>query len=231
MKIGAIVCLYNRDLMIGPYLEQLTSHGIDCIVMLGEKAYRDPGRFEADTPDKSEEIVKKYFPQVKIIKGNFSKPRHQWNEGMQYFKDYDRVIINDCDLFLENKDFPKFIDFISQDYNVFAVDHETMLIEYYSDHKYGKEALKGGYPPLIAVKPQIELINMVMAKEPYTKVVWTDPDIKWHHFRFCAKGSLTAGRYYPAINAGVINPEEFKPAPEEITNLLNKWKKIVYGSI
>src|SRR3990167_9863140 len=154
MKIGAAVPVYNRERFIGPYLEMLLEFGIKPVVTLGEKAWVDFISYEGQ-PDRTELILNKFFPDIHVIKGVFSHQRDSVNQAIiQGLGGTDLRIVNDCDMFITRKDWDEFIKFVEDNptYEVYSINFENMIIEYYYDYRFGKRAIPGGDYPIVAMK-------------------------------------------------------------------------------
>lgn len=223
LKIGAVVCCYNRDQYIGPYLEQLLDHNIEPIVTLSDAPWTHGGNQESLEHDKTEKILNELFPQVKVLKGTFSHHRDSFNRGIEKLQHCDRIIVNDCDYFMTDDVYKRMFEFINNsDHNVFSINFETMIQEYYFDWRYGKPAIPGGVPPIMAITKGVKMENMIEASSDDV-IVWNEPQYKVHHFRFAKKNG--SGKHL--CNEPTANLHDFTPAPQSIVDLLLKWEKIV----
>lgn len=224
LNLGAVVACYNREEYIGPYLDMMLEHEVDCIVNLSDKPWTHGGTQERIQVDKTEDILNRFFPSVKVNKRTFSHHKDSLNYGIDNFKEYDRVFILDCDIFLTNEDWGKMVDFLKEDMDVFKVNFEKMIIEYYYDWRYGKAAIPGGHPPIVAIKPKVRAKNMIHTSDMSDReIVWDIEGPKLHHFRF-AKQHGSGKHLY---DEPVTNLHDYKPAPEEIINRLKKWQEIL----
>ena len=106
-------------------------------------------------------------------------------------------------------------------YEVYSINFETMIIEYYYDWRYGKPAIPGGDPPIVAMKSPVEFRHMTKTTCD-NEIVWNENGPKFHHMRFCQKGRGDRRCVEPTGDL-----HDFKPAPEEIINRLVKWEKIL----
>lgn len=225
MKIVASVPVYNRERFIGAYLEMLKGFGVEPVVTLGNKSWANHAGDESSVPDRTELILNKFFPDVKVLRGDYSHHRDSMNVGVRYFNDdYDLCIINDCDMFMTSDDWNRMLDFVKSNYegnDAFSTNHNNMIVEYYYDHRFGTGALQGGDPPIFAIKHHVEMKHMTQSSSNY-EAVWDDPVARFHHMRFCQKG-----RNDRRCNEPTVGLERFKPAPPEIFNLLEKWQEIL----
>lgn len=228
IKFGAVACCYNREWYIGPFLEQMTGFGIECIVALSNIPYVNEGKDEDKEPDRSEGLCRKYFPDVRIIKGNYPHHRDSINAGIESLQNCDIIFIMDCDMFLTKEDWVKCFNFIESNYankyNVYKVNFENMILEYYHDYNYGKSAKVGGHPPIIAVNKNIRVKSMVYADNSID-CTWDDPSIKIHHLRFCKGKYGNTGDLYMKPPQSAL--EDYRPAPGEIINRFKTWEKIL----
>ena len=222
MKIGAAVPVYGRERFIGAYLEMLLDFGITPVVTLGTKAWVSFIPYEGQ-PDRTELILDKFFPEVKVIKGVFSHHRDSVNQAITNgLMGMDLILVNDCDMFITRNDWDEFVKFVEGEhtYEVYSINFERMIIEYYFDWRYGRAALRGGDPPLVALKPPVEFRHMTRATCD-NEIVWDTEGPKYHHMRFCQKGRGDK-RCNPPVET-----KDYSPAPQEIADRLIKWEKIL----
>ncbi len=223
MNIGAVVPVYNREQYIGPYLDMLTSHGVECVVNLGTEPWSHGGNQESPMPDRTEKIVRTFFPNVRLNIGVFHHHQDSLNTGLDVLKHCDRIFVQDCDMFYTNEVWDKCMEFFFKtDVNVYAVNFETMFLEYYHNYNFGKTALPGGAPPILAIKPVVKMKSMTMATDSIG-AIWDDPNYKIHHFRF-AKANGSGKHLYARPSS---NLQDYKPAPDEVIKLLTKWEEIL----
>lgn len=223
MKIGACVPVYNRERFIGPYLEMLLDFGVLPVVALGDRPWANFAQSESE-PDRTESILYRFFPNVKVIKGTFSHHRDSINQALiNGLSETDLRLVNDCDMFITKKDWDEFVKFVEDNssYEVYSTNFERMIIEYYYSWKYGKPAIPGGDPPIVAMKRNVEFRHMTRTTCD-NEIVWDIEGPKWHHMRFCQKG-----RNDRRCNEPNENLHDYKQAPEEIANRLVKWEKIL----
>lgn len=223
IKYGAVVCIYNRAWYILPFLDQMTSLGVECVVALSNAPYVNEGKSESKEPDNSEELCREYFPDVKIVKGYYPHHRDSINAGMRELQNCDIIFINDCDIFLTQDGWKECFKFIESTFmhSIWKVDFEKMILEYYYDYNYGKGAKPGGLPPIMAVRKNINVKNMVTA-EHGSDSIWNDTKVKIHHLRFCKNKYGNIGPLYTRPPQSGL--DDYKPAPEEIINLFKKWE-------
>lgn len=226
MKIGAAVPLWNREKFIGAYLEQIMSYGITPIVALGERPWgdgnSDGGSDESLIPDRSEEILERYFPNVIVLKGVYQRHGDSLRVCHEALKDFDWIIVNDCDLFMDDKTMRRFIELMgTAKESHIRVNHNTMIREYYFDWRYGKNALPGGQYPIMAYKPARANCpkNMTRIDNAGDGYEWDEPEHVIHHFRFAkANGSGKRRCVEPESSQG------YEQAPNDIVDLLKKWE-------
>lgn len=214
--IGVVIPLYNREKFIGPCLAQWIPFA-KVVVVLSSVPWKIGGNEEDLTPDKSEEIIKR-FKTVKIIKGRFEKQQESLLAGLKECQDCERIIIWDSDLFITSKDQTDFLNLIKEkDEPVIRINHETMFQEYYYDYRYGLPALTGGVYPIIAIACDVRLRKITSTEIAYREYVWNNPEIKLHHFRWCKPNG--SGKYR-CIEP--LTSDGYTAAPEEIVNLINR---------
>ena len=226
MKFGASVPLYNREWYIGPFLEQMIEVGVKPVVALSEIPFANEGKDEPKEPDRSEEIVRRFFPEVEIVKGRFSHHRDSMRAGIERLKDHEIVFVNDCDIFMTTEDWRKLFKFIEENFqnsDVFSYDFMTIGREYYHDYRFGTGVRPGGYPPIMGLKPNIG-INTMVATDGGRHLTWDDLTATVHHLRFC-KGKYGGGDLYE--KAPESNLHNYTVAPDEIVNRFKKWEKII----
>ena len=227
MKIIAAVCVYNRENFIAPYLEMLLEFGIEPVVTFGYKPWVNHStgtpEAESDIPDKTETILDTYFKDVKTIKGIFSHHRDSINQCIPIAGDYDIMLVSDCDMFITKEDWGKQREFIedNRSFDTYAINHERMITEYRYDWRFGREAIKGGTPPIIAMRQGISFRHMTQTTSN-NKIIWDVDGPKYHHMRWCKKDrSDDVSDRIPDISWND------SPAPPEIFDRLDKWQKIV----
>lgn len=222
LRVGAAVPVYNRERFIGPYLEMLLDFGVKPVVTLGDRAWVDFQSSE-NVPDRTELILEKYFPQVEIIRGTFSHHRDSINTALTKLGDTDLRLVNDCDMFITRNDWEEFLKFVNDNhtYEVYSTNFEKMIIEYYYDWRYGKAALPGGDPPIVAMKRMVEFRHMTRTTCD-NEIVWDVEGPKWHHMRFCQKG-----RQDRRCNEPTGDLHDYKQAPVEVVDRLVKWENIL----
>ena len=227
MKIAAIVPVYNREQYIGAYLEQLLQNNITPFVVLSDTPWgygKDRGGNEETLEkDKTEEILDTQFPNVKVIKGTFLSHGDQFLAADEFVQEYDRVIVNDCDMFMDKAGYIEFIKFISQDFDVFRITHDAVIIEYFHDCCNGAIATPGGANPILAYRPGggRRANSMTgMEGEVCSTETWLDTPHRIHHMRYCKpNGSGAHQCKRTSVDDRIV-------APQEIRDLLKKWQKL-----
>ena len=119
-------------------------------------------------------------------------------------------------------EFIKFVE-TNPSYEVYSINFERMIIEYVYDYRFGKGAIRGGDPPIVAMKPPVELKHMTKTTCD-NELVWDVDGPKYHHMRFCQKGRVNSKSEPTSENSNI---NDYKPAPEEISNRLKKWETIL----
>lgn len=228
LKIGAVVPVYNRERYIGPFLEMMDDFGVTCAVTLGDGPWTSQGGDEIKQPDKTERILDKYFSHMRILKGTYNHHKDSLNRGIERLQDCDIVFVNDCDMFITKKDWNDGLDFILDNWNnyeIFAINFEKMIKEYYFSHLYGRVAKPGGYPPIMAIKSKVRMKSMIKTHGG-EQIVWDVETIKYHHMRYC-KPTGSGKKYSNKPTSESYNMKDFTPVPKEITDRIEKWESIV----
>lgn len=227
-RIGAVIPVYNRERYIGPFLEMMDDFGVTCAVTLGDAPWTASGGDEVLEKDKTEKILDKYFSHMRILKGSYSHHKDSFNKGIEQLQDCDMIFVNDCDMFITLEDWNKgleFIDKVWEEADVFAINFENMIKEYYFNHNYGCMAKPGGPMPIMAIKPDMRMRNMT-STEGGLEVVWDKDGPLYHHMRHC-KPTGSGKKYCVEPTPTIRNMDDFTPAPKEIINRIIKWEKII----
>ncbi len=223
MKIVAAVPVRNRENFIGAYLDMLYDFGVEPIVSFGVKSWVNHASDESELPDLTEDILDKYFPNTKIVKGIFSHHRDSINACLRIAGGYDLMLVNDCDMFITRSDWEEFLRFVNEnweDYHVYSSNFQKMFIEYSYDYRFGKAAAGGGDYPIIGMKKEVEFRHMTKTSSD-DEIVWDVEGPKFHHMRFCKKNREDRRCEVPN------NITDYSPAPQEIIDRLTKWEEII----
>lgn len=229
LTFGASIPVYNRDWYLGPFLDQLLIKNVKCIVSLANNFYSHEGKEEDDIPDKSKLLLQKYFPQVEILEGTYSHHRDSMNAGLNAgkFKDCDVVIVTDCDMYMTSNDWDKFFTWVSDNYpkyDVFSIDFENMIKEYYYDYNYGKAARRGGDYPIMAIQSSQTMKHMTESTSP-NEIVWKDNSVTVHHLRWTCHKGKRRGELYNRMPQSDLH--EYSPVPTEIMDSFKKWENLL----
>lgn len=233
-KIGAIIPLWNQELFIKPHLDMLT-RGVDRILVLSQGGplpnYHKEHGYSVKK-DRSEDIIRHYFPQVEIVESafpwqtmDFSAPLY--NEGLVQMKDCDIVFRLDPDMFWIDEDWDKLISFVrSTDFDCYRMKFATDSVNYYmtGDYDHGlKDARE--YDPLL-VSPK-NLFQEIL-DYPDDNMCILDLGIMCHHFRCWNKPKSTGPDWVErpflkdALKAYGDNGKFWK-CPEEIKVKIESW--------
>ena len=184
-KIGAMTLNWNGEKFIYPHYKMLTQGGIDKFVMLqGSAPWSDYAKEYnlSDKPDRSEQIVRDNFPQVKIVPAvvNSFGPE-VYNQGLDLLRDCDVVLRLDYDMFLTNRDWGRLIKFLRRtNYTNYILHFRTCSINYYYDFKHG--VTNARELDSIAVSPKIHFVPILQYPDDEVFIIrWKDFFI--HHFR------------------------------------------------
>lgn len=226
ISYGAVVPARNREDWIGPHLELLLKYGVEPVVTIGNTPFDKGGGQEETEVDKTSIVLEKFFPKVKVLRGHMPNHKDVMNIGIRSLQHCDIIFVNDIDILLTDEDWKKTFHFIEVKYDlfdVFAIDFEKIMIEYYHDYRYGKPAMPGGAPPIIAIKDKVEMKHMTQASVD-KKIVWDDKNVKFHHFRFCKKNG-SGKQFYNEPKPHTHNMNDFTQAPAEIVRIIKKWQR------
>lgn len=199
----------------------------------------------SNRPDRSEELLTKYFPNVKIVESTY--PAHMdfraelYNEGLALLQDYDIVFRLDPDMFWTKENWDKMIDYIrNTDFNAYRMDFHPDSVNYYMTGDFDHGLKDAWEHDVLAVNPNYPF--KVIEDEGSIQVLgWpygNDTFFKWdgficHHFRGWNKpkstpnpGWLTKPNIPQLLKEAGNNGEWFK-CPEEIKSPIQDWLKVI----
>ena len=213
--IGSLLVTYNSEMFIKPHLDMLKK-GVDkVVVLLSSRPYRTYATWLGMTPDRTEKIIRKYFPKVEIVKYDFEEnsddatffPKAR-NFGMQKLRDCDVVTHLDADMILTDEEFKEFVDILRNDEaDYFMVDWSK-----YSPNYYGAWDLDHGLMNQVEVAPMA--VRSYVEFTPYFRPEGKTTNIEginFHHLRNW-KGSL-------------VPKGDFVSAPKEIKKKMLNWRE------
>lgn len=136
MKIASVTAVYNNEEVVGTKLESLSIFEKN-IVVLGERKLDDIEGLLA--PDRTEKIIKYYFPNVTLIKGDYRTLAEQLNAGIEYAVGYDYIFTIDADAIFIDKDMEKIVDFCNSNHGFDFYGYPTnMVVDFYYDLYSGR---------------------------------------------------------------------------------------------
>lgn len=163
-KIGVLEPIWNQEPFILPHFKMLESYGVDKIVVL--MAERPLPQYFTEhgyslKADRSQELLKKYFPKVEIHPSTYSEEfgAPLYNEGLKYVQDCDTVLILDTDMLFTKNNWKKMMDFIKNtDYDCYRLNYIKNSINYYMDFDHGLMDAKEMDPRAINPKHDLEWV-------------------------------------------------------------------------
>jgi hypothetical protein len=199
-------------------------------------SYRDNHGY-SDKPDKSEEILRKYFPEVEIQQSAYDHNHdfrcELYNEGLTLLKDYDIVLRLDPDMLWTEKDFDTMIDYMrTTDFDCYRMNFHKDSINYYTtwDYSHGmKDAAE--FDPL-GVSPKKMFTGIVDYSEENNTIMNFGDGWTCHHFRGWNKPKSTPKWWFIQQNA-VDAVKQFGDkgkwiqCPDNIKERIEWWKKEV----
>lgn len=176
--IGTVTPNWNTERFIVPHMKMITKYTDHNVVLQGTAPWPNHQKEHGikSVPDKSESLIRKYFPSVEIHTAVINDFKAElYNQGLTLLKDCDIVLKFDTDMFLTEKDWSRLIKFIrSTGYDCYKLVWNKCVVEYAYDLDHGIKN-KSDYEP-IAVSPKTMFHNYV----DYTA---SDPiDIDWEDF-------------------------------------------------
>jgi len=201
-KIGAVYPLWNQQLFIKPHLDMVLPHVNRCVVLMQPgplpSYHREHGY--SIKKDKTEEIIRRYFPEVEIVESTHPNTEEfgaeLYNEGLELMQECDIVTRFDPDMFWTPKAMGDFFDYIrSTEFDCYKMDFHNDSVNYSitKDYEHGlKDAQE--YDPL-AVDPRTRFSGLLdyASKNPciYKREEWL-----CHHFRGWNKPKSTPVDWY-----------------------------------
>lgn len=185
------------------------------------------GALEHGKPDRSEELIRKTFPEVKI-----KKLEGLWEWGSPIFNEMikwageevaegiaSKVLILHADVLLDKKNFKLLKDFIQNtDYDIYSVDMRKCWINYYGDLDHGVKDCQDVEP--VAVKGTTRFKNFYDHLIGEKEVVIDF--IEGHHL--CGFKGRFQGSWNQSPEAEALAKEYggWISAPKEIKDMMNE---------
>lgn len=241
--------MWNQELWIKPHFDMLSKLDFNLVAIHREPLpsyHREHGY--SRKADRSEEYLKKYFPDVKLIESTY--PAHMdfraelFNEGLEQLQDYDIVFRLDPDMFWTEKNWEKMLDYIREtDFDAYRMDFAPDSINYYMTGDFDHGLKDAKEHDILAVNPkkmfeyyedQLSVIPLGWPHDNDTFFKWED--FMCHHFRGWNKPKSTPNPQWlekpgtqEAFKEYNNNGEWFK-CPEEIRKPVEEWYKELHQS-
>jgi hypothetical protein len=236
-KIASIILNWNMERFLVPHIEMLKPH-TDKIIFIQCTRPFEPYRIEhnySTTPDNSEEIVRKRYPEIEIF---HYEPEDQdpakmfsnaWNFGMSKLENYDLVTKFDVDQFFTQEDLKTMFSAMqSSSYKNYGLNWARQSTNYHYDFDHG-------------IRNEVEKDPLIIdPKYKFGPLLWYpfdikifDEDIMMHHLRSFKewvtkdwidfKTPSVYGDYAKDFVAKYTPNNEWIKAPEEIKDLFKRY--------
>lgn len=234
-KIASFSPIWSQETFIGPHFELLKKldHNLVSLQNGVLPSYREHGYLEK--PDKSEEILHKYFPKVEIIQSKNDSSKdfgcELYNEGLRMLQDYDIVLRLDPDMIWTEKDFDTMINYMrTTNFDCYRMNFAKDSINYYMTWDY-EHGLKNAqeFDPL-AVSPKNMFTGIIDYTQENNTVMNFGDGWMCHHFRGWNKPKSTHKWWFiqPVAQRELINygnKGKWFICPDTIKDRMEWWKK------
>jgi glycosyltransferase involved in cell wall biosynthesis len=143
MKVGVLTICYNEEATIGACINQFKRFQMPHLVLISS----EPWHGDSFEPDQTNDIATSLGAEV--ICGNWTSEASQRNFGLNYFKDYDWVLIVDADEFYTGASLRELS--ASLETTADAVVAQTMYV-YWKTQDYRIEPVQEDNP-IVAIRP------------------------------------------------------------------------------
>lgn len=230
-KIGSITPLWNQEAFIKPHFDMLKSLDRNLVLIQSEPlpSYKNEHGYSTKK-DLSEEILRKYFPNVEIVPAMYPSSMDfgagLYNEGLAQMQDMDIVLRLDPDMLFTKKDWEDFIDFIrNTDYDCYKMDFASQSINYYMHGDYDHGLKDAQEEDALAVNPKTFFTGIL--DYPLDNNTFIDiPDWMCHHFRGRNKPKSTPPTWINIVSKEYVN--EFGgwvKCDPEIQKVMEEWQQ------
>jgi len=232
-KIGSITPIWNQEMFLGSHFDVLRDLDKNVVFMQKGPLPNYDQHGIGDSPDFSEEILRKKYPHVEIYQSHYDFEKdfraELYNECFSKVQDCDIVFRLDPDMYFLEKDWKALLDFIdSTNYDCYRMDFANDSINYYMswDYDHGiKDAQE--FDPL-AVSPKHKFQNVLdYPNDNY--VIIKIPGWVCHHMRGWNKPKSTPpdwhlrpGNRELPMNFGDMGT--WFQVPKEIKDKLEAWR-------
>jgi len=245
-RIASFTPFWNQELWINPHFDMLSKLDFNLVAMHREPlpSYHKEHGYSRK-PDRSEELLKKYFPNVKMIESDYPASMdfraELFNEGLALLQDYDIVFRLDPDMFWTAENWDKMLDYIrSTNFDAYRMDFAPDSINYYMTGDFDHGLKDAKEHDVLAVNPKkpFQYIEDEFSVQPLAwdygnETFFKFPGFMCHHFRGWNKprstpnpgwlekeSTIEALAEYGEVKNGYTT--WFK-CPEEVKEPLAKW--------
>lgn len=249
-KIASFTPMWNQELWIKPHFDMLSKLDFNLVAMHKEPlpSYRREHGYSIKA-DGSEELLKKYFPKVKIVESDYPPSMdfraELYNEGLEQLQDYDIVFRLDPDMFWTEENWKKMLEYIdSTDFDAYRMDFHPDSINYYMTGDFNHGLKDAWEHDILAVNPK--KLFQVEEHETYREVLgWpfeNDTYFNWegfmcHHFRGWNKPKSTPNPEWLEYETTLKAFEDYGnwkdgiarwfKCPQEIREPIEQWMKVL----
>jgi len=246
MKIGSFTPVWNQEIFIGPHFDMLKTLDRNVVLMQQGPYPSYLAHGYDNTKDRSEEILREYFPDVEIYKSH-ADPKYDfcpetYNEGLRLMEECDIVFRLDPDMIFTDTDWTKLIAHIrSTNYSAYRMDFPNDSINYYITWDYEHGLKDAAEKDALAVDPKNKFAvvqRIIRGRKGYdvlgypleNNVVFKIPNWICHHFRGWNKPKTVAKDWFNQPNAQEAfkkhsNNGKWYVCPEEVKLKMESWRK------
>lgn len=234
-KIGSFTPLWNQEPFIGPHFELLTQldRNVVCLQDGPLPQYKNEHGYDSK-PDKSEKILRKYFPSVEIYRGhyptNIDFGAELYNEGLRMMQDCDIVLRLDPDMLWNQKDWERMISFIREtDFDCYRMNFSRDSINYYMTWDFDHGLKDAQEFDALGVDPK-KMFTGVLDYPAENQIVFGFDNWLCHHFRGWQKPKSTPPDWHKDKSMQVMlygDMGSWYRCPLEIRQVILAWKENV----
>lgn len=206
-RIASITPLWNQQIFVGPHFELLQELDYNLVLLQNGvlPSYRDNHGYSME-PDKSEKILRTYFPKVEIVQSKYDSSQdfkcELYNEGLRQTQDYDIVLRLDPDMIWTKKDFREMIDFMrNTDFDCYRMNFSKDSINYYITWDYEHGLKDAAEFDALGVSPKKMFSGIVDYPADNGTIMSFNDGWMCHHFRGWNKPKSTPKWWYIQPNA------------------------------
>lgn len=231
-KIGTVTPIWNQELFLKPHFDLITQLDRNIVLLQSGPMPNYERHGIGDKPDRSERILREFFPQVEIYDATYPPGRDfgsgLYNEGLERMQDCDIVLRLDVDMIWSPKDFQKMVDYIRDtEYDCYQMNFSADSVNYYmtGDYEHGlKDAQE--FDPLGADPRHL---YQGLLDYPSNNRVTMDLGITCHHFRGWNKPISTPPGWDKQLDSEYFkrysNNGEWYVCPDDVRKPMEEWQK------